>query len=340
MLKDWFVFSNAVKTNVSRALFGVALTISCAVSLPSRADESAAALLSLPELELKVVQKNATGSQYQIGDRITIFVELKPDWLTTSPSFSIKLPDGASKLEDQGWYLDSQTLIVSNSLQFIVSPIQTGKLTLPTLLLLNEDKTAIARTSAFSIQVAGPAEKKEPSALIDPVAVSLATKYWILIGLVSALIIATSTYYFRRYLKNRKKDKPVILPNVLIDPEHVVAMKALDQLYVSYPYSQQNLKPVAFGISEILKHFFSVRFGIDANESTTDEMIALLRRESLTSDQLREVLSLFNDLDLIKFTKNEDAYHFTDANYAEFKIKAQSLIQKWANRINHHGDST
>jgi hypothetical protein len=333
MRKDWFAFLNAVNKSASRTLAVSAISLSLLFSFSAQSEETGNALASLPEVELKVVQKNANGNQYQIGDRIPLFVELKPEWIQEQTSLTVKPPEGGSKIEDQGWYIDPQTLLISNNLQFVVSPIQTGKLTLPTLIISKEDKTPIARTSAFSIQVSGPGEKKGESELLEPINVALATKYWVMLGLIFVLIAGLATYFIRRHLQNKRLNKPVVIPVVKKEPEHVIAMQALDQLYKKYPYSSDHLKPVAFGVSEILKHFFSARFRIDASEATTDEMVALLRNESLPSDSLREVLSLFQDLDLIKFTKGQEAHHFNEQHYIEFKVKAQSLIQKWANRV-------
>lgn len=332
MPKDWFVFSNAVNKSASRWI-----TLSTALLFlwahPVRCEEAVDPLLSLPQVELKVVQKNANGDRYQIGDRIPLFVELTSELIQGQTTFSIKPPEGGSKIEDQGWYVDPQTLLISNNLQFVVSPIQTGKLTLPTLLILKEDKTPIARTSPFVIQVSGPDAKpqKEPSELIGPIEISLPLKYWLTLGGISLALALLSIYFVRRYLRRKRKAKPIILPTKKAQPEHLVAFQALDALYQKYPYSNENLKPVAFGISEILKQFFSNRFKIDANESTTDEMLALLRRESIPSDQLRDVQALFQELDLIKFTKQE-SYSFSEQHYYEFKVKAQSLVQRWAIR--------
>lgn len=331
MPKVWCDFLNAVNKNVKQA------TIVCSIAFLAMtsvafADGVEAVLPSLPELELKVVQKNENGNQYQLGDRIRLYVELTPEQLLNQNSFAISPPPGGSKLEDQGWYLDPQPLLISNNLQFVVSPIRAGKITLPTLVISKEDKSGLARTSPFTVEVVALQGKQAPNELLDPLDIGLAAKYWALFVSISLLVLALSVFFIRRYLKNRRQVKPISIPVVKKDPDHVIALNALDQLYKKYPFSNDNLKPVSFGISEILKHFFSDRFHTDAKESTTDEMIVLLRKESIPSDGLREIQSLFNDLDLIKFTKNRDYAHFSEQHYIEFKVKAQSLIQKWAQR--------
>ena len=120
------------------------------------------------------------------------------------------------------------------------------------------------------------------------------------------------------------------VPVMKKESDHALALRSLELLFKKYPFSYENLKPVSFGISEILKNFFSSRFTIDAREATPDEMIALLRKEAIPREGLQEILNLFNDLDLIKFTKESDSGHFKEHHYQDFKIKAQSIIQKWA----------
>ena len=255
-------------------------------------------------------------------------MELSPELTQSQTAFELKLPEGGSSLEEQGWYLDPTSQLLSGNLRFVVSPIQTGKLTLPTLLLLREDKTPFARTSPFSVQVSViKSEKKEAPQLIDVIPLSLPTQYWVLLSLLSLGIIALSVYGFRRYRKNRKK--PIEVPPIRIESEQVIALRDLERLYQKYPFTDLNMKPIAFGVSEILKHYLSKRFQVDANEATTDEMIALLKKESIGNDGVKEIGVLFQDLDWVKFTKSTFTSSNSESLYQEFKIKAQTIVQRW-----------
>ena len=183
------------------------------------------------------------------------------------------------------------------------------------------------------IQVSGPeGDKTKPAELIDPSVIGLPTKYWILFSVLGLGVILGLGYFIRKALKGRKKPNAP-LPKIQLDPPHVMAMKKIDALYRKYTYDRENLKPVSFGVSEILKEFFSERFKVDAREATSDEMIELLRREAIQGENLREIQLLFSDLDLVKFTKNESYSHFDEDKYNEFKVKANLIIQKWALRV-------
>ena len=83
-------------------------------------------------------------------------------------------------------------------------------------------------------------------------------------------------------------------------------------------------------VSQILKNFFSARFKVDAKESTSDEMIELLRNEALPSTELKKIAVLFQNLDLIKFTELPYHQHFQKSDHLEFKEISKTLIETWA----------
>ena len=339
MQRVWFNFSNDVKRSVrSGWIAGALLAALLCLPYSVRAEESvapsaetdAALVASAPEIQARFLQKNTNGDTYQLGDRITLVLDVGPDVIQNQSTLTLRIPAGGSSLEDQGWYLDPATQLVPGSFRFVVSPLHTGKLTIPTLLVLKEDGSAIGRTNPLSIQVAEIKKTEEKPALLDVSSLSLPARYWILFGLIAILIGFLVHVFYRRWLKNRTpRVRPETLPPVQRDPDHVIAIHKLDLLYQAHPFRNENMKPIAFGISEILKSYFSARFQIDANESTTDEMIALLRSESLSKDALREIQILFHDLDYIKFTNENLGSQANETAYIDYKVKAQAIIQRW-----------
>ena len=287
-------------------------------------------LLTLPEFEVHFIQRNGNGDVYQIGDRIPLSVALTGDSLQNQTHFLLALPEGASTLEDQGWYLDPHPQILSGSLHFIVSPLQTGKLILPTLLITKEeDGTPIGRTSTLSIQVAELKKKDPVPELKELTDIPLALKYWLLFGGLGLLLAGGTAFFIRRYLKQRNLHRKVSdVPPPKKEADHTIALNDLDRLYKNFTDAQ--LKAISFGISEILKEYFSARFHIDAKESTTDEMLALLKREAISRESISEIQNLFNDLDFIKFTKAEISRESERQSYISFRAKAKAIIDQWA----------
>jgi hypothetical protein len=290
----------------------------------------------IPFIEVHVLQKNETGNSYQIGDRIPLYIEVNPEWVAASPTFHFKLPEDpspdAKSLADLGWYLDPTPQLLASNLRFVISPIQTGNLTLPSLQVLKEDETLIARTRPVSFQVQElKDQKKNPPVYVDPILISLATKYWIMIGLVSFILAALVAYLLRRFILARRARKLVSdIPPLRREPAHITALREISDLYARTPFAPETLKPVAFGVSEILKTFLSERFKVDANESTTDEMIALLRAEAVPQESLKEINLLFQKLDLVKFTKQSLNHMIVTRDiYQAFREDAEKLIRRW-----------
>jgi hypothetical protein len=314
-------FSNAASKSVKRSLSALGLALFFFTQSVMAED-----LTQITVVPLQEVQKNQN-TAYQIGDRITLLAQIKSAGLENGDHLNLKLPEGSSKIEDQGWYLDPSTQFMSGSFRFVASPIQVGTLTLPTLLIVKDDQTIIARTLPFGIKVTGP-QKTGKSELLEITPSTLATKYWVMFSIITLVVMLCVSYFVYRYLKNRRK-KPKNKPKARIEADHVIALRKIDSLYQLYPYSVDHLKPLAFGVSETLKEFFSHRFKVDATESTTDEMLALLKKEAVSSDSLRDIKILFQDLDLIKFTSTENYRNFDEGKYLDFKVKAQLIIQKW-----------
>jgi hypothetical protein len=79
----------------------------------------------------------------------------------------------------------------------------------------------------------------------------------------------------------------------------------MDQLLKGGDLDRGQFKPFYFGISETLKFYFGERFEFDARESTTSELVALLKEKNgvpgLNDGVIRRTQNLFESLDPVKF---------------------------------------
>ena len=320
--KRWFVFlSGASRRSSIKSLTILSLLFFSATSAQE----------NIPSLQTELAQINQNGSQYQLGDRIQLSVRIPLELSQQLNAVLLQNPDETNPLDKQGWYLDPNTQVINGSLRFIVSPIKAGKLVLPQLMIMKDETHPIAKTTPLTIEV--PETKANPSgtpSLLDTIAISLPFRFIVFGVMIAALLLLLGVLIYRKYWKNRIVTKPLSEIKLPPTPDHVIALRDLTLLYEQYPYSRENLKPVAFGVSQILKNYFSFRFKVDARESTTDEMLALLKKEALSDQDLRNIRSLFQNLDLIKFTELEHHEHFQKNDFLEFREKAKSLIETWA----------
>jgi hypothetical protein len=281
----------------------------------------------LPEAPVAEVNRNANGNQYQIGDRITLEARVPAGLLETGDS--IQMSEDGGK-ENPQWLVDPYPEIVQGSVRFVVAPVQTGDLDLPKLQIIREGRGPVAVTGLYRINVTGPsAEPGKTPELFPVIEVSLSWAHRILL-LVLVLMMGVLAYLIYRALRKRKPAQTIApTPAAPRETPDQLATRRLEALFKEHPYSLMALKPVCFGCSEILKDFFSARFQVDASESTTREMLSLLRESGVDRDSLREIETLFANLDLVKFTREENFKHMNEVDYSSLREGTLLIISRW-----------
>ncbi|MBS1959371.1 MAG: hypothetical protein JST80_07870 [Bdellovibrionales bacterium] len=338
MQNGWCVFSgNGRKPNnfLGAIALGLSLWIGSAHAAEPLPITTPQDISTLPEASVRALSKNSAGNQVQLGDRIPLVIEIKPEWIKGEPQFSLNVPDGSQKLTELGWYLDQNTLWVAGSLRIIVAPLKEGRQTLPTLVIKSKDQNfvAIARTQPFTVTVIALEKKAEQKPeLLDPMNIPLPTKF-IVLGIAILFALAAFGVWLLKKLKKAPVTATKTPPVKVEEPEHTVAIKRLETLFQNNPYGLEAGKPVAFGVSEILKDFFSARFKVDASESTSAEMLGLLRSVGMGPNELLEISELFDELDQIKFVKREHLGAYTSNTYSRHKLKSLAIVHRWARQI-------
>ncbi|MBE9481570.1 MAG: hypothetical protein IMY69_07740, partial [Bacteroidetes bacterium] len=98
----------------------------------------------------------------------------------------------------------------------------------------------------------------------------------------------------------RLKPKPKI-------PPHVIALDALEKLRINKLWQSGKIKEYHTEITDIIRVYIHERFGIDAMEMTTDEILASFNKKNDEVDdglknKLKQTLML---ADLVKFAKEK-----------------------------------
>ncbi|MBK6965907.1 MAG: hypothetical protein IPH20_18760 [Bacteroidales bacterium] len=125
---------------------------------------------------------------------------------------------------------------------------------------------------------------------------------WLL--LLVALGLLGSLIWF--YIKNRKKNKPLIsLPSKPQKPPHVIALEMLEELRREQVWQKGQVKEYYTRLTDILREYFEKRFGVNASEMTSEEILSVMKdylSEYSSMGDLRKVLTL---ADLAKFAKGQ-----------------------------------
>ena len=124
----------------------------------------------------------------------------------------------------------------------------------------------------------------------------------ILLWILIALIVLGVVYYLYRRYRKKKSNLPVIRKEIKLPP-HVIALNSLNTLEERKLWQNGKIKEYHSEITEIIRRYFSERFGLHALELTTSETMELLRTTKDT-EVIRDITEGFlNNADMVKFAK-------------------------------------
>jgi hypothetical protein len=144
----------------------------------------------------------------------------------------------------------------------------------------------------------------------------------VLLGLGIVAIIVLGIYIYTR-IKNKKPifkllEKPK-------EPAHVVAFREFEKLKNDKLWQQGQFKNYYTRVSDITRAYIESRFDVPAMESTSDEIIAIVKDfDQIDSKLLLQLKELLELADLVKFAKVEP---LPDENENAFKM-AYSFVEK------------
>lgn len=121
--------------------------------------------------------------------------------------------------------------------------------------------------------------------------------YW---GLAALLFIASIIVLWYYLLKKRKKTQK---QTVVLEPPHVVALRELEKLKHEAIWKENRVKEFHSAISEILRAYIERRYRFPALESTTDEIMSVIKTKVITQEQKENLEQILRLSDLVKFAK-------------------------------------
>ena len=152
--------------------------------------------------------------------------------------------------------------------------------------------------------VLGNEPNAEPRPPTQPVTVMQEddTLWWILGALGIVLVTALLTLLFARwYRRRREAAKPPPPPR----PAWEIAIEKLEALRQDRPAAveEERVDQWVDGVSDALREYLGHRYGFDGLESTTDEVIAELRKSKVVGVSQDEIVAILHDCDLVKFAQ-------------------------------------
>jgi len=172
-------------------------------------------------------------------------------------------------------------------------PDDSTKFSLETYPLYLEVYTIVVDTTKGIFPIKGPVKAPFTFKEILP---------WIIGGAVALLLIAFLIYF----LIKRKKHEPLFKakPKPKLPP-HIIALNALENLRKEKLWQSGKTKAYHTILTDIIRKYLDERFGINAIEMTTDEILAAVKNLHISNElkvKLKEMLIL---ADLVKFAKEK-----------------------------------
>jgi hypothetical protein len=193
-----------------------------------------------------------------------------------------------------------------SSAELTVTAFELGELTLPAFEVEVVDAAGVTVTmsteaTSITVESVGRDESGDIRDIKGPLAIpfSVVTLLPWLAGLagLSAIIY----WLYRRYRRAERPDTPA--PVIPPRPAHEVAYESLAALEASGLLELGEVKTYHIRVSDIMRVYVESRFGVEAMEMTTGEVLDGLRRTGAASEVVSDYSHLLNRCDLVKFAK-------------------------------------
>ena len=277
------------------------------------------------------IQSTVSKSKITLGDTITYTVTV-----TREPDVKVKLPQLAENLgqfEIRDYKVFNPVKKngkIIDRVQYKISTFDVGDFKIPPIAVaysIPPDTTEhLLKSEAIKITVESlaPSAEGDIKDIKPPVELPFDWKPVIRYGLAGfflLLLLAIGIYFWMR----RRKGKP-LLPQKTEPrrPPHEIALEALERLRESNLLEKQGAKAYYSEISEIIRRYIEGRFGIEAMDLTSTELLAELEKV-LLEDALMKTMTEMTDLsDLVKFAK----YQPTDEENARILEMAFEFVRE------------
>jgi hypothetical protein len=151
---------------------------------------------------------------------------------------------------------------------------------------------------------------------------------WIGLGALVLLVVGLIIYFIVRASKN-KKPAPMVIKAPPIEA-HVKALTALEELAAKKLWQEGKIKDYHTGITDILRTYLDDRFGINAQEMITAEIMYAMRRTDVDEElkgKLKQILIL---ADLVKFAKEQPLPSDHESSYNKAVEFVKSTLKQKA----------
>lgn len=199
--------------------------------------------------------------------------------------------------------------VIKHELILTVVAWELGALTFPSVPLewVAGDEHGVVETGPLAVEVEATvpqaAAEEPPADIAPPVAVTRFDQrlVWVAAGVVGAGLLALVVWLLSRALRRRRVAAGAAEVVVDTRPPEEIALAKLRALRESGLADRSDRRPFYFALTEIEREFLGRRFGFDALEMTTSELMDALALHAAPEPLQRDIRRWLEACDLVKY---------------------------------------
>lgn len=278
-------------------------------------------LLTAPGLKAQVtVEATIDSLQLLIGEqaKIKLQVSMDANQKLSLPLLRDTLVTGVEILDvakpDTQLLNDSKRWLVSQ--EYTVTSFDSALYYLPPFEVLVNDQ--VYRSKALALKVYSiPVDTLHPDQFFGPKDIREVPIVWsdiapLVYSLIAMLILgAAAVFFVIRYRDNKPIIKIIKIEPKL--PPHQAAMKKIEEIKADKQVQREDPKLYYTELTEVLRTYIKERFGFNALEMTSAEIIEHLMQQK-DQQSIDDLKNLFATADLVKFAKYAPLMNENDMN--------------------------
>ncbi len=258
--------------------------------------------------------------QLLIGEQAKIKLEVSMDAKQhlQLPHFQDTIIKGVEVVDvakpDTQYLNDKKRMLISQ--QYTITSFDSALYYLPPMEVLVDGQKYMSKALALKVYSI-PVDTLHPEKFFGPKDIRKIPITWedlSTIVYLSILLLAFGALGF--YLYKRYKDNKPIIKRIKIEPKlppHQEALKKIEEIKADKNLRISDPKAYYTELTDVLRTYMEKRFGFNAMEMTSGEIIEMLSQEK-DKESIKDLVELFHTADLVKFAKHSPLMNENDMN--------------------------
>jgi hypothetical protein len=269
-----------------------------------------------------------------IGDKVVFHVGVEHDLSARITNATPDMPIDTSKFDplNLGQWSDEKMRLPTYGRTIVFQAFDTGLYQIPSVVFTLAAANGVVTTVQSPTMLLTVNNPNGIDALASPIDIKpiVATEWTFQEDMLPflkeylpyfILILALGFLAWRYWLYRKNRENPPVVAQIS-QPPHIIAERLLAELRAKQLWQNGKTKEYYSELSHILRGYLEDQFKLPALESTTDELMILLKKRGFDADVLEKTQNLLQTADLVKFAKVEPPITLHD----DFLFNAEAIV--------------